>query len=63
MDIIEYLTSDIVEITRRELKNYRSGGDPERILARYSGELRELLDGAMLGAGDLAKIEDDLAIW
>ena len=62
-DVMEYLASDVVTITRRELKAYRGGdGDAQRILARYSGELRELLDAAVLGAGPLAEVESELAL-
>ncbi len=62
-DVIEYLTSDVVTITRRELRAYRGGdGDAERILARYSGELRDLLDAAALGPGPLAEVEAELAL-
>jgi hypothetical protein len=62
-DALEYLLSDVVTITRRELRVYRGAdGDAERILARYSGELRELLDAAALGAGPLAEVEDELGL-
>jgi hypothetical protein len=62
-DVMEYLLSDVVTITRRELRAYRGAdGNAGRILARYSGELRELLDAAALGAGPLAEVEDELAL-
>lgn len=62
-DVMEYLVSDVVTITRRELKAYRGAdGNVERILARYSAELRELLDAAALGAGPLAEVENELAL-
>jgi len=61
-DVMEYLLSDVVTITRRELRAYRGDGNAERILARYGGELRKLLDAAALGAGPLAEVEDELAL-
>ena len=62
-DVMEYLLSDVVTITRRELRAYRGADrNAERILARYSGELRDLLDAAVLGAGPLAEVEDELAL-
>ena len=63
MDVMEWLTSDIVTVTRRYLAMYRKEeDDPERILALYSENVRELLDAAMRGSGQLAGVEHDLTL-
>jgi hypothetical protein len=63
MDIMEWLTSDVVTITRRYLAAYRKGeGDPDSLLVRYCANVRELLDAALSGAGRLAGVEHELAL-
>ena len=63
MDVMEWLTSDIVTVTRRYQAMYREEEDaPERILALYGESIRELLDAAMLGSGQLASAEHELMI-
>ena len=63
MAVMEWLTSDIVTVTRRYQAMYRrEEDDPERILARYGESIRELLDAAMLGSGQLASAEHELMI-
>ncbi len=62
-DAMEWLTSDVIAITRRYLAMYRKDEDNgERILVRYIGSVRELLDAAVLGSGQLDKAEHDLLI-
>jgi len=63
MDVMEWLTSDIVAVTRRYRAMYRKEqDDPERILALYSESIRELLDAAMRGSGQLAGVEHELTL-
>jgi hypothetical protein len=63
MDVMEWLTSDVLAITRRYLAMYRKEeDDPDRILTRYSESVRELLDAAMSGSGQLAGVEHELAL-
>jgi len=63
MAVMEWLTSDIVAITRRYQAMYREEEDaPERILALYGESIRELLDAAMLGSGQLASAEHELML-
>ena len=63
MDVMEWLTSDIVTITRRYLAMYRKDeDDPDRILIRYTESVRELLDAAMTGSGRLASVEHELTL-
>ncbi len=63
IDVLEWLTSDIVTLTHRYLARYRSGQeDGDRIQARYSACVRELLDAAELGAGELTIVERELAL-
>ena len=60
---MEWLTSDVLTITRRYLAMYRKDeDDADRILIRYCEGVRELLDAAMLGAGQLDMAEHNLAI-
>lgn len=63
MDVMEWLTSDIVTVTRRYQTMYRrEEGDPEHILALYGESIRELLDAAMTGSGQLASTEHELML-
>ena len=62
---MEWLTSDVLTITRRYLAMYRKDEDdpdPDRILIRYCESVRELLDAAMEGSGRLDMAEHDLSI-
>ena len=66
-DAMEWLTSDVITITRRYLAMYRKNEDdpdpdPDRILIRYCESVRELLDAAMEGSGRLDMAEHDLSI-
>ena len=62
-DAMEWLTSDVLTITRRYQARYRKDeDDPDRILIRYCESVRELLDAAMEGSGRLDMAEHDLAI-
>jgi hypothetical protein len=63
MDVMDWLTSDIVTITRRYRAMYlKEEDDPERILALYGESIRQLLDAAMLGSGQLASAEHELML-
>ena len=63
MDVMEWLTSDVITITKRYLAMYEGEeDDPERILVRYVESVRELLDAAMSGSGQLASAEHDLTL-
>jgi hypothetical protein len=58
IDVMEWLTSDVVTITRRYLAMYRKEeDDPEAILVRYAESVRELIDAALSGSGRLAGVE------
>lgn len=62
-EAMESLTSDITTITGRYLAMYRKNeDDEERILVRYIESVRELLDAAVLGSGQLNMAEHDLSI-
>ncbi len=63
MDVMEWLTSDIVTITKRYLAMYEGEeDDPERILVRYCESIRELVDAAMSGSSRLAGAEHHLTL-
>ncbi len=64
---MEWLTSDVITITRRYQALYRKDQeeddpDPDRILIRYCESVRELLDAALSGSGQLNVAEHDLSI-
>jgi len=64
-DAMEWLTSDVITITRRYQAMYRKdedNPDPDRILIRYCESVRELLDAALEGSGRLNMAEHDLSI-
>jgi hypothetical protein len=62
-EAMESLAGDVITITRRYLAMYRKDEDNgERILVRYIESVRELLDAAVLGSGQLDMAEHDLSI-
>lgn len=61
IDVMEWLTSDVVTMTRRELWTYRMGelSEPAAV-AHYAATLRALLEAAERGT--LTEIEQELAL-